>query len=171
MIKRIVIVLGLLSLPLIFGLLFTYDIVKIEWISMMEIQPSFQAQEDPLPMPPRSVPIEGATIIEGLGAPENPVEADELSLERGQLLYEPHCGLCHGANGTGNGPFSAFLATYRPSNLTEGNAVEMSDGDIFIIISHGIPNRMPSLRANLPTARDRWDVVNYVRYLQEQAGQ
>jgi hypothetical protein len=30
---------------------------------------------------------------------------------------------------------------------------------------------MPSLRANLPTARDRWDVVNYVRYLQEQAGQ
>jgi mono/diheme cytochrome c family protein len=171
MIKRIVIVLGLLSLPLIFGLLFTYDIVKIEWISMMEIQPSFQAQEDPLPMPPRSVPIEGATIIEGLGAPENPVEADELSLERGQLLYEPHCGLCHGANGTGNGPFSAFLATYRPSNLTEGNAVEMSDGDIFIIISHGIPDRMPSLRANLPTARDRWDVVNYVRYLQEQAGQ
>jgi mono/diheme cytochrome c family protein len=171
MIKRIVIVLGLLSLPLIFGLLFTYDIVKIEWISMMEIQPSFRAQEDPLPMPARSVPIEGATIIEGLGAPDNPVEADELSLERGQLLYEPHCGLCHGANGTGNGPFSAFLATYRPANLTEGNAVEMSDGDMFIIISHGIPDRMPSLRANLPTARDRWDVVNYVRYLQEQAGQ
>jgi hypothetical protein len=47
MIKRIVIVLALLSMPLIVGLLFTYDIVKIEWISMMEIQPSFRAQEDP----------------------------------------------------------------------------------------------------------------------------
>jgi mono/diheme cytochrome c family protein len=169
MIKRIVIVLALLSMPLIIGLLFTYDIVKIEWISMMEIQPSFRAQEDPLPMPARSVPIQGATIIGGLGAPENPVQADAVSLERGQLLYEPHCGLCHGNQGAGNGPFAAFLATYRPSNLLEGNAVSMSDGDMFIIISNGIEGRMPAMKANLPTARDRWDVINYVRYLQGQA--
>jgi hypothetical protein len=64
-----------------------------------------------------------------------------------------------------------FPGTYRPANLLEGNSVSMSDGDMFIIISHGIPDRMPAMRANLPTARDRWDVVNYVRYLQGQAGQ
>jgi mono/diheme cytochrome c family protein len=171
MIKRIVIALVVLSMPLIIGLLFTYDIVKIEWISFMEIQPSFRAQEDPLPMPARSVPIQGAAIIEGLGAPENPVEADAVSLERGQMLYEPHCALCHGNQGNGAGPFAGFLRTFPPANLLEGNSVSMSDGDMFIIISNGIPGRMPAMRANLPTARDRWDVINYVRYLQGQAGQ
>ncbi len=45
----------------------------------------------------------------------------------------------------------------------------MSDGSIFITISNGIPGRMPSLRETLPTARDRWYVVNYVRQLQKAA--
>lgn len=166
MIKRIVLVLGILAMPLIVGLLFTYDIIKIEWISMMEIQPSFQAQEDPLPMPARSVPIQGAAIIEGLGAPENPVRADEVSLARGQALYEPHCALCHGSQGNGAGPFAGFLRQFPPANLLQGNAVEMSDGEMFVIITNGIPGRMPAMKANLPTARDRWDVVNYVRSLQ-----
>jgi mono/diheme cytochrome c family protein len=37
-----------------------------------------------------------------------------------------------------------------------------SDGDMFMTISSGIPDRMPALNENL-TVRDRWDVVNYVR--------
>jgi mono/diheme cytochrome c family protein len=171
MIKRIVIVLGLLALPFAVGLLFTYDILKIEWISMMEIQPSFRAQEDPLPLPARSVPIQGAMIIEGAGAPENPVPADNVSIQRGQALYEPHCGVCHGIQGDGMAVVRSFLREFPPANLLEGASVEMSDGDMFVIISNGIPGRMPAMRANLPTARDRWDVVNYVRSLQEQAGQ
>jgi len=171
MIKRIVLVLGLLALPFIVGLLFTYDILKIEWISFMEIQPSFRAQEDPLPMPPRSVPIQGATIIEGLGTPENPVPADAVSIERGRLLYEPHCALCHGNQANGAGPFAGFLRQFPPANLLEGNSVSMSDGDMFIVISNGVPGRMPALRGNLPTARERWDVVNYIRSLQAQSGQ
>jgi len=39
-------------------LIFSYDIVKIEWISFMEIQPSYRPMEDPLPPPERSIPIE-----------------------------------------------------------------------------------------------------------------
>ena len=57
--KRLAIILALLAAPLIIGLLFTYDIIKIEWISFMEIQPSFRPQEDPLPMPARSVRLTG----------------------------------------------------------------------------------------------------------------
>jgi len=66
--KRLIIVLGLAVTPLLIGLLFTYDILKIEWISFMEIQPSFIAQEDPLPLPARSVPVQGAAYIPELGA-------------------------------------------------------------------------------------------------------
>ena len=36
-------------------------------------------------------------------------------------------------------------------------------------ITDGVPGRMPHLRENLPTAEMRWDVVNYVRLLQQQA--
>jgi len=41
-------------------LLFSYDIIKLEWISFMEIQPSYRPMENPLPPPEHSIPIEGA---------------------------------------------------------------------------------------------------------------
>ena len=166
MTKRLVILLMLVASPLIIGLLFTYDVIKIEWISFMEIQPSYSSQEDPLPMPARSVPIQGAAYIAELGAPVNPVPADEVSLERGKQLYEISCQACHGVQGQGNGPFSAFLQN-RPANLLEGNSRNNSDGAMYVVISNGISGKMPHLRENLPTARDRWDVVNYVRDLQK----
>ena len=48
-------------------LLFAYDIVKVEWISFMEIQPSYKPMEDPLPPPPDSIPVEGPAYIPGDG--------------------------------------------------------------------------------------------------------
>ncbi len=167
MIKRLLIVFGIVITPFIVGLLFTYDIIKIEWISFMEIQPSFQAQEDPLPLPPGSIPVQGAAYVPGLGAPVNPIPVDDVSLQRGKQLYEIHCALCHGLQGKGNGSFAAFLK-HKPANLLTGNALTGSDGSIFMVISNGIPGRMPALRENLPTARERWDVVNYIRSLQHQ---
>jgi hypothetical protein len=43
----------------------------------------------------------------------------------------------------------------------------LTDGDIFLTLSNGIPDkppawRMPPLNENL-TVRDRWDVVNFIR--------
>ena len=84
MTKRLLMILGGVALPLLVGLLFTYDVIKIDWISFMEIQPSFNPQEDPLPLPARSVPVQGAAYIAELGAPVNPVAADEASLARGK---------------------------------------------------------------------------------------
>lgn len=168
MIKRLILVLGLLALPLIAGLVFTYDIVKIDWISFMEIQPSFRSQEDPLPLPARSVPIQGAAYIAELGAPANPVPADADSLARGKASFDVSCALCHGADGKGAGPFSAFLLN-KPANLLTGKPVTDSDGAIFLTITNGVEGRMPSLIENLPTAAARWDVVNYVRSLQAAA--
>ncbi|NTV36673.1 MAG: cytochrome c [Anaerolineaceae bacterium] len=167
MIKRVMILLGVLTLPLIVGLLFTYDVIKIEWVSMMEIQPSYFAQEDPLPVPPRSIPIQGAAYISELGAPSNPTKADDASLARGKDLYTNQCALCHGVNGGGNGPLSAFLTKVKPANLLAGKALTSNDGYIFMVITNGVEGGMPSLRGNLPEAQMRWDVVNYIRQLQK----
>ena len=71
--------------PLAFGLLITYDIVKIDWMSFMEIQPSYSPQEDPLPLPARSVPVQGAAYIPALGAPPNPVQADDARWRAARL--------------------------------------------------------------------------------------
>ncbi len=64
-------------------LLFTFDVIKIDWPSFMEIQPSYRPMENPLPPPERSIPIEGPIVIPGMGAPENPVKADDASIARG----------------------------------------------------------------------------------------
>lgn len=145
-------------------LLFTYDIIKIEWVSFMEIQPSYEQMENPLPPPSRSIPIEGAITIPGMGLPENPLPGDEASIIRGQQLFALHCQMCHGQTGEGTGPIAAFLIKFKPANLTTDVVQSKSDGSIFMTITNGLDGRMPPLNENLLVS-ERWDVVNYVRTL------
>ncbi len=156
-----------LTLAVLFGviLLFTYDVIKIEWISFMEIQPSYRPMENPLPVPERSIPIEGPIAIPGMGAPENPVEADEASITRGAELYAIHCKMCHGETAEGTGPIAAFLVNFKPANLTSDVVQSKSDGSIFLTITNGIEGRMPPLNENF-TVSERWDLVNFIRTLE-----
>src|SRR5512143_175066 len=91
LIKRILITLAILAAPFIIGLIITYQVIPVNWISFMEIQPSYRPMEAPLPVPARSVPVQGAAYLSGVGAPQNPVPADEASLTRGKYLYEINC--------------------------------------------------------------------------------
>ena len=143
--------------------LFLFDVIKIDWISFMEIQPSYRPMENPLPVPEHSVPIEGAAFIPNMGAPENPSVADEASLTRGAELYAIHCQMCHGVTGEGNGTIAPFLAN-RPANFTLDVVQSKSDGSFFLAISNGIDGRMPALNETL-TVSERWDVVNFLRTL------
>jgi len=152
-----------LGLLLAVTLIFTYDIIKIDWISFMEIQPSYRPMEDPRPAPERSIPIEGPIAIPGLGAPENPIEADEASITRGAELYAIHCQMCHGQTAEGNGPIAPFLAN-RPANLTSPVAQSKSDGSLFLTITNGVTGKMPPLNENLIVS-ERWDLVNFIRTL------
>ena len=158
-------------------MIFAYDVIKIDWIVFMEIQPSFDNQEAPLPVPARSIPVEGAAYLPGMGEPINPVPADETSIARGAQLYKIHCAMCHGENGQGNGTVAAFLVKKKPADLTSEAVQAKSDGSWFLTITNGIwnPNntlfpevqfsgQMPPLNENL-SVRERWDVVNYLRTL------
>lgn len=162
---------------------FAFDVIKIDWVVFMEIQPSYSAQEKPLPVPAQSIPVEGPAYIPGEGAPLNPVPADEISIARGAELYAIHCQMCHGDGGQGNGTISAFLVKKKPADLTSELVQSKSDGSLFLTISNGIfnPNntlfpdvefsgQMPPLNENL-NVRERWDVVNYLRTLKAAEGQ
>jgi mono/diheme cytochrome c family protein len=147
-------------------LIFSYDVVKVDWVSFMEIQPSYKPMDRPLPVAAQSIPIEGPAYIPNMGPPSNSVPADPASIVRGRELFSINCTQCHGVDGKGNGPVAAFLQNKKPADLTGPIAESLSDGAIFMVISQGRPGAMPALNENL-TVRERWDVVNYVRTLQK----
>jgi mono/diheme cytochrome c family protein len=161
--KRVTI-LGALVIVLLGGLfLFSYDVIKVDWVSFMEIQPSYRPMQDPLPVPADSIPVEGPAFIPGMGAPVNPVAADAVSVGRGAELFNINCSLCHGVSGQGNGPVATYLKN-KPADLTGVAVQSLSDGAIFMVITGGVQGKMPALNENL-TVRERWDVVNFVRTL------
>jgi len=181
--KQLVIVFATLGMLAGVLFIFTFDVIKIDWVSFMEIQDSYGTQEKPLEVPAQSIPVEGAAYIPGAGAPENPVPVDETSIARGAQLFAIHCQMCHGETGEGNGTISAFLVKKKPANLTSELVQSKSDGSLFLTISNGIYNpnntlfsgvefsgQMPPLSENL-TVRERWDVVNYIRTLKTAAAQ
>ena len=145
-------------------LMFSMDVIKIEWVTFMEIQPSFDDQEAPLPVPARSIPVDGPVSIPNMGAPVNPVPADEISVGRGENLYVTNCAMCHGETGQGNGRVAALLAN-KPANLTSDVTQNKTDGALFLTLTNGVSERMPPMVETL-TVRDRWDVVNYIRTLE-----
>lgn len=161
--KRISLLVAVALLVFGFLMLFSYDVIKINWNSFMKIQPAFQPMYDPLPVPADSIPIDGPAYLSAVGAPANPVPADAASLARGNELYHVICITCHGETGKGDGPIASYFQ-FKPANLTSLAVKSLSDGGIFLVISNGVQGRMPPLNENL-IVRERWDVVNYVRTL------
>ena len=166
--RRVILTLALVTVPLLLGLLLTYDVIKIDWTSTMEDQVAVEVQQGPrLAAPADSVRFDGPSLPKDGKLPKNPVSADPVSLQRGAILYDINCALCHGDTGLGDGPIAEFWQAdkRRPADLTEARMAEQSDGALYITISMGY-GTMPPLNENL-TARERWDVVNYVRGLSQ----
>jgi len=165
--KRLMFVGIFVAVVLVFFELWAYDVIKIDFISFMEIQPSFDVQEKPLPVPARSIPVEGPAFIPNMGPPSNPIPVDNVSLSRGKTLFTINCVMCHGETGEGNGPISGLIAN-KPANLTSIITQSKSDGALFMTITNGVEGRMPPMVENF-TVRDRWDLVNYIRTLERAA--
>lgn len=163
--RRGLIFIGLLLIPFIVGLLFTYELIKIRFPTDMEFSPAIDYQEGSrLSTPEDAVPIQGISIV--LDAPlTNPVPADDVSLQRGEILYSIHCALCHGEKARGDGPLAEFYTNRPPSDLTAPNIAAQFDSTLFLTLSRGF-GQMPPLSENL-TARERWDVINYLRNLEK----
>ncbi len=163
--RRGLVIIGLVVTPFIIGLLLTYEVVKIPFPTNMAEQPSAGYQEAPRMLPPQgAVPVQGLSVIPE-EFPVNPVVVNEISLQRGAILYEIHCQVCHGAQGHGDGPLSSYFDR-TPQNLTAAQITDEFDSSVYLTIVQGF-GQMPSLAENL-TRRERWDVINYVRTLPPQ---
>jgi len=156
---------GLVLLPFIIGPLFTYEIIKIDIPTDMAIQPSVDYQEGLRLMPPeRSVPVTGKSIVLDT-LPVNPIPADEISIQRGEIFFSLFCSLCHGPNGQGDGSLAEYYEERPIRPLTSAIVTTQFDGQLFRTISEGF-FRMPP-QSEVLTPRDRWDVINYMHTLEE----
>ncbi len=144
------------------------------WDKDMVDQPSEKAQESIAPPGPGSVPVDGGEDVplpkDDAQADEmkklavammNPVPATDESIARGRHFYEINCLVCHGKNGTGDGPVGEKFVEKAPVDLNDAYTQEQADGQLYFTITRG--------RALMPFYRDalspseRWDVVNYLR--------
>lgn len=165
----------------------------------MRSQPSLDPYENPRPAPEGSVPFAAANFPAGpdqmnLGQPEegvrpppmqpadllqqnpvvmeleNPVEATDASLARGEELYTRYCAVCHGDTGIGA---EAYIADRHPVltayDLAGETVQGYPDGYLYGMIRVG-RGLMPAY-AHAIGHFDRWNVVNYVRQLQEEYNQ
>lgn len=164
--KRGLLIIGLVLFPFIIGLLFTFELLKINFPTDMADQPSIGYQEGPRRLPPEgSIPV-GVEPVVLDALPTNPIPSDHVSLQRGEILYSIHCSLCHGVGGKGDGPIAKYYEKQPPSDLTASYIAFMFDGNLYRTIAQGF-GQMPGLSENL-TPRERWDVINYLRTLEEE---
>jgi mono/diheme cytochrome c family protein len=146
------------------SLLFSYDVLKIPFPSQMVNQDSIGYVQGPrLAVPAEAIPVQGPVLIADQPALA-PVPATANSLQRGRVLYDIDCALCHGVNGSGDGSLSKYF-TPPPADLIGQDVQELPDTDIFLAITQGRGD-MLKLAENLSPS-ERWDVVNYVRSLQK----
>ncbi len=162
----------------------------------MRISRSFDPYENTIAPPENSVPFASGNNTPGpgrlnTGQPEpglmpapfaqtdlfapvvqnlpNPVPADQASLERGEVLFNRMCAVCHGPAGVGA---QANIIEKYPLliayNLSGPAVAGYSDGYIYGIMRVG-RGLMPPYGHQI-SHFDRWNIVNYIRVLQTQAG-
>jgi len=146
------------------------QIKHVPWFETMYRQASVETYERPMTLPPEGAVPLGAERHSSLidsDSLANPLAGrrDAATLERGQILYQQYCVVCHGQSGAGDGPVVGEnrLPALPTLDLTSERAVGLTDGYLWGMIANG-RGVMPSYR-RIP-ADDRWYIVNYVRQLQ-----
>lgn len=148
----------------------------LPWNDDMYWQPGLEAGTAVRPPVANSVPTTGieppisSRITERIKAGlrvQNPVEATEQSIQNGKELFRIYCTMCHGQQGKGDGP---MVGKVMPSsNLHAERIQRQKDGYLYATIRSG-GLVMPAYQHAIST-KERWDIVNYVRYLQQQSQQ
>jgi mono/diheme cytochrome c family protein len=95
---------------------------------------------------------------------KNPLLPTSENLAQGKHLYDIYCTVCHGASGAGDGP---LIPKYpNPPNFRSKGLMAQQDGEFMHTLTVG-RKKMPSHAGQL-TWNERWQVILYVRSLQQE---
>ncbi|GIL17825.1 MAG: cytochrome c [Oligoflexia bacterium] len=180
--KRLaLLILSLIGLVVLGGCNMDKSKPNIELIQGMMQQPAVMAQEyddffpggqSSLVPPEHTVPVGfqpykyGADVNAAEKELKNPLAGQMTAevLSVGQKYFETHCMVCHGQKGEGKGPVQAKYPFPIPPLLSD-KVRTWPDGHIYHVITMG-QGVMGPYASHVPQAY-RWQVVNYIRYLQK----
>ncbi|MGH7336751.1 MAG: c-type cytochrome, partial [Myxococcota bacterium] len=131
--------------------------------------------EGTVPVGDTSPPAMGQYDMAAHNALQNPRPMSLASLENGRTQYDRYCATCHGDRGLGDGPVSmtsklrgplgGVFALAGPQSMVK--LLNLTDGRIYSTIRYG---RRRMAAYSRIVSDDRWDIVNYLRYLNDQKG-
>lgn len=156
--------------------------VPNNWFATMSDSRAPRPYAEPRPPAEGTVPVAGreVTAVTPEEAPKlrNPRSRTAESLNRGQWLYETYCSVCHGPAGHGDGPISAGNGRTPPGpfpgvpTLLDAARKALTDGWIYgvIVNAQDMGKGLMPRYGDKVRGQDRWNLVNYVRQLQADAG-
>ena len=145
----------------------------------MDQTPVIRPHEEPLlVMDNRTIPshssetLTRATLETGKTTPEStqapfaftPTGPAQDRLAKGKKDYQSFCSHCHGPDLDGLGTVGQSFFPL-PTNLTRGRPVDMSDEQLFVLISYG-GKKSPALASSM-SVDSRNAVIQYIRFIQE----
>jgi mono/diheme cytochrome c family protein len=150
------------------------DVVhRVGWFSTMVTQRSIKPYAMPRDPVEGTVPVTGPAPlldVETADGVVNPRTRTSASINRGKVVYETYCLVCHGVGGRGDGPISADaggpFAGVR--SLVTDTVGRRSDGYLYgmIVNAQAMGRALMPRYGDKVRGTDQWDLVNYVRTLQ-----
>ncbi len=101
--------------------------------------------------------LKNTFIVTGKGS-------EQAMLAKGEKEYQSFCSHCHGNNLDGLGTVGQSFFPL-PTDLTGENAIQLSDKELFTVISYGSKNT-PALASSM-SVESRYAVIRYIRSIQK----
>lgn len=136
----------------------------------MRETPVVRPYEQPLLVMEKGVvPFTGGEMIYRVQKPENiksPLKMDASeTIKLGNEVYFTFCAVCHGKNHDGNATVGQSFKPL-PTDLRNPKVLAKSDGELFKVISYGIPQGTRPALATTVGILDRWRVIAYIKSLE-----
>jgi mono/diheme cytochrome c family protein len=94
----------------------------------------------------------------------SPIAFTEETVAEGEIIYQRFCTHCHGKTGQGDGAIPS-KADYPPPPPYNGNALKnLPEGKMYHTLTFG--KGMMGSHASQLDQKERWMVIQYVKYLQ-----
>lgn len=94
----------------------------------------------------------------------SPIPMTEETVAEGKIIYQRFCIHCHGKTGQGDGTVPSNSEYPPPPAYTSPNLKNLPEGKMFFTITYG--KGMMGSHASQVNKKDRWTVIQYVKYLQ-----
>ena len=94
----------------------------------------------------------------------SPIAMTDETVAEGKVIYQRFCIHCHGKTGQGDGTVPSNSEYPPPPSYTSNNLKDLPEGKMFHTITYG--KGMMGSHASQLNKKDRWLVIQYVKYLQ-----